>query len=593
MGKRYEGIYSDIRKAEGDLNMENTIKEMSDESVSLAIEDEAKSYGMAETEMMIKSLDLDEKGAGKEKTRKELKELMDYSKEISGITDKFDLLVTIEPKGENGRKFSEEIEAFYQKIKKNLSEENYLSDEEYLKMCPTFTYPEKSKIDLSEMEDAEMKLRELERRAGESLENVNAKAIVSDLIKLGMSKISFYQHFAKGESDQAFEQSKNYYGDISDDLCKKANDTYKDKIEYLKNRPEKSELENELEDSEFNAEEIRTYFELALIKAGLKDSGYKVVIDNDISNIRVSAKTPKYDHGVVLIPADKKVSGIRMLELLAHEIGRHVTTNYYNEKNGFKGPMGEGWDTVNEGVSKRSELEIKKEVLGDSFHDYEINADPYYVMAMEKIRGENNGEGGHENGWNYAKVFKYIHNLSLEENLCSNGYYKLKERIESAPENEIKDLNVKLMKIKEKSDKEAVNTAKRICLRTFRGFDPKSGGKYLSKDRIYFEGETELFDLENAGSIQEFEKYVRLSRVDPKLIPYLIKMGAYTFDRGLKAAKDVAKTIWKELDLPNKEVLQGKRDYELFLPYLSEFMERYYKDDLYNLYEEKSRSGDQ
>jgi hypothetical protein len=64
-------------------------------------------------------------------------------------------------------------------------------------------------------------------------------------------------------------------------------------------------------------------------------------------------------------------------------------------------------------------------VLGDSFHDYEINADPYYVMAMEKIRGGKNGEGKYENGWNYAKVFKYIYDLNLEENLCGNGYHKL------------------------------------------------------------------------------------------------------------------------------------------------------------------------
>ncbi|MFA6097651.1 MAG: hypothetical protein WC788_08585 [Candidatus Paceibacterota bacterium] len=148
-----------------------------------------------------------------------------------------------------------------------------------------------------------------------------------------------------------------------------------------------------------------------------------------------------------------------------------------------------------------------------------------------------------------------------------------------------------MAKIKEKCEKEAINTAKRICLRTFRGFDPKSGGKYLSKDRIYFGGETELFDLENAGSIREFEKYVRLSRVDPKFILYLIKMGAYAYDRGLKAAKDVAKTIWKDLDLPNKEVLQGKKDYELFLPYFSEFMEKYYKDDLYNLYDKQDQAG--
>lgn len=586
MGKGYENIYSDIKNAKDEKNMESAIEEMSDEDVSMAIEDEVEAYGKAEVELMISRLDLGENESKKEKTMEELKELIEYSKEINQITDKYDILLAIEPKGENGREYDDEFEAFYNRIKDNLNEEKDLSDDEYEKMCPTFTYPGKDSINLEEIKNVESKLQELECKAGENLKNENARAIISDLIRLGMSKIKFHEYFAKGESDQTFEQSKIYYGDINDELCKRANEAYADKVEFLKNRPEKSDLEKKLEESEFNAQEIRTYLELALIKTGLKDSGYEVVIDDSVSNIRVSTRTPKYDHGVVLIPPNRKVSGMRMLELCAHEIGRHVTTNYYHEKNGFKGPMGEGWNTVNEGVSIRSEKEIKKEVLGDSFSDYGIDVD-YYVLAMEKVRGEKNSEDEYENGWNYAKVFKYIYNLSLEENLCDNGYYKIKDKTESVENEDKKILEERLMKIREKSEKEAINRAKKTCVRVFKGFDPKSGGKYFSKDKIYFEGEVELFDLENAGSIEEFEKYVRLTRVDPKFVPYLIKMGAYAYDKGLKAAKDVAKTIWEDLELPNKEVLQGNKDYELFLPYLNEFMEKYYKDELYNLYDEK------
>ncbi len=592
MKKSYQDIYSEIKNAKDEKNSESAIEEMSDESVSRVIEDETDAYSEMEVEAMIKKLDLGGNEKNREKIGKELKELIEYSKEINQITDKYDIMLAVEPKGEDGRSYEDEFKVFYEKIKDNLNDKEDLDDDESKKICPTFTYPGKKDINLEEINDVKNELLEVESRAGKTLENENAQAIVFELIKLEMSKIKFLENFAKGESDQAFEQSKVYYGDIDDRLCERAKKVYADKIEFLKNRPEKSDLEKELEESEFNAEEIKTYFELALIKAGLKESGYKVIIDDSVTNIRVNAKTPKYNHGVILIPPDRKVNGMKMLKLLAHETGRHVTTNYYNEKNGFKAPMGEGWNAVNEGISMRSEKETEKEALGDSFSDYGIDID-YYVLAMEKVRGSKNSDNEHENGWNYAKVFKYIYNLSLEENLFDNGYYKIKEEIKSAENEENNDLEERLKIIKEKSEKKAVNKAKGICLRVFKGFDPKLGGKYFPKDKIYFEGETELFDLEKAGSIEEFEECVRLIRVDPKFVPYLIKMGAYTYDKGLKVAKDVAKTIWKDLDLPNKEVLRGKKDFKLFLPYLSEFMEKYYKDELFNLYDKKETQFEQ
>lgn len=505
MNKDYKDVYSEIKDVKNEKDMENSIEELSEESVLKNIESEMSEFGQEERSVMLKRLDLGEKRPEKDIAEKDLGELMEYAKEIDRLTDKFSILQSIEPKGENGRAYDEEFGEFYKKIKSNLSEEKDLSREEYEKMCPAFIYPVRDKINLKELEEAEIKLVQLKRQA-ENLKNDNTKTIVSDLLKMGVNKIKFHEYFVKGDSDKAFEQAKLYYGDISDELCTKAKNTYENKLEYLKKRPKKSDLEKKLEDSEFNAQEIKTYFELALVKAGLKDSGYEVAIDDSVTNIRVSEKTAKYDHGVILIPPNKKASGMEILELCSYEIGRHVTTNYFHQKNGFRGSMGEGWDTINEGVSKRSERDVRKEVLKDSFNDFEIDAAPYYILAMEKIRGEKNNKGEYENGCNFAQVFKYIYKLSLEENLCDSGYYRFKDEIEAAKGEERESLETKLAKIKERCDKKAVDLSKKTCLRTFKGFDPKTGGKYLPKDKIYFDGETQLSDLENAGSVEKYCK---------------------------------------------------------------------------------------
>ena len=290
---------------------------------------------------------------------------------------------------------------------------------------------------------------------------------------------------------------------------------------------------------------------MAITKAGLGDSGYEVVIDDSVTNLRVSTENPKYDHPVVLIPSDRKVNGVRLLELISHEIGRHVVTNIYNERQGFKETMGKDWNVFNEGISLKSEKEIKKVVFGDSVENFNYDIDhAYYILAMEKIK----------DGWNFAKVFKYLYDLSYEEELYKCKFYDL--------ENKYKELDTKdddtkeeIADLKKQSKEKAIDVAKKKCLRVFRAFDPKKGRLFLPKDNIYFKGEVEVSKMEQIEGGEKLEKYLRLSRVDPKFIPYLVKMNAYVDEKGLQMAKDVAKQIWKDKGWP-VDYIKDKKWYE-------------------------------
>ena len=480
----------------------------------------------------------------------ELKELMEYSNEINDIVGKFDTLFYIEPKGRDEINYDEEFELFFEKIKDHLDEKEYLKDDKYSEMCPVFTYPEIEKINEKELKDKKQDLDDLEKKI-KKCKNENISKIAFELLELGNAKVDFHKYLKNGDSENAFECSKIIWGDIDSDLCQKADEAYKQRIKFLKDKSEKTELENMLENNEFDAEDIKHYFELAITKAGLENSGYEVVIDDSVTNLRVSTKNPKYDHPVVLIPPNRKVNGVKLLELIAHEIGRHVVTNIYNEKQGFKETMGKDWNVFNEGISLKSEKEIKKIVFGDSAENFDYDIDhAYYILAMEKIK----------NGWNFAKVFKFLYDLSYEEELYKCKYYDL--------ENKYKELDVKnndikeeIANLKEQSREKAIDVAKKKCLRTFRGFDPKKGKLHLPKDIIYFKGEIEVSKMERTEGGKKLEKYLRLSRVDPKFIPYLIKMNAYIDEKGLQMAKDVAKQIWQDRGWP-VDYIKDKKWYE-------------------------------
>lgn len=176
-------------------------------------------------------------------------------------------------------------------------------------------------------------------------------------------------------------------------------------------------------------------------------------------------------------------------------------------------------------------------MLGDLYADSEIDFSIYYVLAMEKIK----------NGWNFAKVYRYIFRLNYKEKLLENRCHKLKNK--SAKHS-----------CEVKSKKEATEVAKKICLRVFRGFDPKKGYMYFPKDKIYFEGKIKISELEKIKLGKKLDKYLHLSKVDPKFIPFLIKIGAYTYEKNWKEAKSVATQIWIDYreEFMNKNIIKTK-----------------------------------
>jgi len=460
------------------------------------------------------------------KINPKLNKLIKYLKKIHETIGDYDtLLFFIEPKGGNYTSYEKEFTLFLKESKKDF---NY---------CPTFTYPEIEKIDIKNIDNVILKLNKIGENAKKECADNNIAEIVFELLEIAEAKVLFLKELKAGNSKTAFKYSKIVYGDIDKKLCKSAIEAYRKNIEFLKNKSEKSKLEKILKKNKFNAQEIKKYFELALTKTELKHSGYKVVISDNVSTIKIGDNSPRYNHPVVLIPHDRELNGITLLQLIAHEIGRHATANFYHKKQGFVGEVGRNWSIFSEGMAKKSEIKIKKIILGNSYADSEIDFSIYYILAMEKIK----------NGWNFSKVYRYIFRLNYKEKLLENRCHKLKNK--SAKHS-----------CEVKSRKEAVEVAKKMCLRVFRGFDPKKGYMYFPKDKIYFEGKVRISELEKIELGEKLDKYLHLSKVDPKFIPFLIEIGAYTYEKNWEKAKNVATQIWIDHreEFINKNVIKTK-----------------------------------
>ncbi|MCK4891753.1 MAG: DUF1704 domain-containing protein, partial [Candidatus Pacebacteria bacterium] len=402
----------------------------------------------------------------------ELKKMIKYLNEIRRILGKYDeILFFVQPVGRNNTSYEKEFKLFLKKIK---LDSNY---------CPIFIYPEIEKIDIKNIDAVILKLGIIKEKIEKECVRSDVCKIVSELLEIAEAKANFLKELKLKNFKKAFEFSKIIYGDIDEELFDKANKAYKEKLRFLKNRPEKSTLEKKLEKASFNAIEVKKYFELALKKSGLKNN-YKVLIDDKINSVKINEKDPKHNCPVISIPSTIEVNGIRLMQLIAHEIGKHATTNYHHKRQGLVTEIGKNWNIYNEGLAKKSENEIKKIMLDSFYMDLETDFSMYYILAIEKIK----------KGWNFNKVYKYIYNKYYKEDLCDCNYYSKK------------NLNKKKA-IKKDCEKKSIDISKKICMRVFRGFDLKEGGMYFSKDKVYFEGEIMVRELNKINSGEKLEKY--------------------------------------------------------------------------------------
>ena len=435
------------------------------------------------------------------------KKLIKHLTEIDKVGSNYEMVYDyFEPSGADNRTFEEEFNLFL-----NAKDRNKKN-----KYCPAFTYPKLKKINIKKLERGVKKLEDIEKKI-EKEKNEDIKIVVCKVVKNFKTKINILVELKRGNLEKAFDNVKIAYGDIDEELVKNAEKCYKEKIKflgYLQRKYRKKIKENKfLEKIYFNDKEIKEYFEIALKKAKLKKGNIKVIITKNAKAIDVRYNDSKYKHPVILIPKGRRVCILKIYELITHEVGAHAISNFYNHKLGLKGlSVGKNWETVHEGIALLNEVELRKKILG--ILEFRIKALPFFVLAINKAK----------KGCNFAEIYDYIYNLKYKE--------------ERAQGNGVKN-----------SKKEAIFRAKSTCRRIFRGFDPENKGKigmYFSKDLSYFKGEIEARKMKDA----DVDKYIYMSKVDPELIPNLLRLGIYEscriYEKEISKIKNVAIQIWEE-----------------------------------------------
>lgn len=468
------------------------------------------------TEPSIKSTISEIKKAEKEVKSKKVdlyqkKELIKYLTEIDKVGSNYEMVYDyFEPSGANGKTFKEEFSLFLDvRDKESKNKKN--------KYCPVFTYPKLKKISIKKIERDIKKLENIkgEVRKGK---NEDIKIVICKVIKNYKAKINILRELKKDNLEKAFNNIKFAYGDIDEELVKNAEKYYEEKIKFFKYSQKKYRRgikeDKFLEKTYLNDKEIKEYFEISLEKARLKKGNFKVIIIKDAKAIDVRFNDSRYKQPVILVPKGRRVCMRKMFELITHEVGAHAISNFYNYKLGLKGlSIGKNWEMVHEGIALLNEVELRKKILG--VPDFKIKALPFFILAMNKAK----------KGCNFAEIYDYIYNLKYKE--------------ERAQGNSVKN-----------SKKEAAFRAKSTCRRIFRGFNPKNSekiGMYFSKDLSYLKGEIEARKMREAG----VDKYIYMSKVDPELIPNLIRLGIYEnceiYEKEINETKNVAIQIWKEL----------------------------------------------
>ncbi len=512
-----ESTIKEIKKAEADSEVEISSEEFEIEAVAEAIRNEMpvnkKDKGefeiTAETEVLVEEMELNPET----KERKEAREkLVEYLEKIDKVGKKYATVYEyFEIYGSDGRSYDKEFDDFLEKRKEN---------SEY---CPTFEYPEIRDLDLKKVNIDKEDLLEIKKRLDKE-KNYDLKIICEKVIENIEDKIAMLESVKNGDFDNAFKYTVKAYGDIDDELVRRAEDIYETKInkkENSKSKPEKeSEIEAQLKSEIFEPEDFKSYFEMLIKKAGFEKDGWEVIITPKVRSLDVCSASKDYDHPVVLVPERREIEadGLEFLELLNHEF-THIITQTYNKRNGLGGiSIGPAYETFTEGIAINSEIEIEKEIFGKSESDIAVDT-PYYVLGMKKAK----------DGANFPQTFDYLMELYKKE-LEQEGIDK------------------------DKINNKAIKKIKKVCRRIFRGFNPKEGGRYFPKDKAYFEGKLGAKKMEKAG----FANYLYESKIDPEMIPYLIRLGAYTRKENLENVREIVIKLWRDKDWPMEYIKDKK-----------------------------------
>ena len=397
-----------------------------------------------------------------------IKKLSYYSAETEKAAGKFnDVYSFINPFGKGGKDYASEVEDF-------------LANADNKEYNPTFYYPTLVNVKAKNLETAMGKLDDILKMA-KIEDNECLKHIVQESIVLMKYKLSFLTAVMEKNEAMSFEYAKKIYGDISQELLKKAEDVYNE-ILAAKDEQVNDESYLNLKKTIFDDGAIKDKFKEALLAMGI--NGWDVVIDKDSSQIDVKFNSPKYEKPTIVIPEGRRLNGVNLMRSIIHEIV-HVKTNSNNKEIGLGGVIfGRDYELYQEGLARITENDLMNDIFGVR----KELPNPYYVLAMNRIR----------KGDSYHKAFDYIYELKVREHSSSG------------------------------MDEEAVAKLSRkeslfILRRVFRGFrDSLSrGGAYFPKDKMYLEGEMLARKIIDSG----FGEYMVAAKIDPSLLPLFIKLG--------------------------------------------------------------------
>lgn len=486
-----ESTIKKIKKSEAEKEVRDAAEEFETGAVAEAIKDEMPAgkedkdeFGItAETEKLVKEMELNPEAKERKDGRERLKR---HIAEIQEIVKKYDAVDLINPSGritEEGRlTYKEEIKIFKEKIKKD---PNY---------NPTFTYPQVEEIKIDDIESKIKDLGTMRERIGAEENNEHIKRIVFECIDTSLAEMNFIMAVKNEDDAMAYQYSAEAFGDIDKELVTKNETYYQNKLKvgsYIDNP-----LRKGLKEIKLSSQDLKDILQIALDVLGL--SSFKINLKSNVANISISDTRKE-----IKIPENNEYTGERVVEIVSHEICTHAISMMNFNEAGFQGvSIGKNATTFQEGIAMLSEEKAGEHIFGDK---KPIDKD-WFIHAME-YRREGNGFGA--------------------------TYLEMKKRISD----QFIAQDIEPQKAEMDAEKESLN----ICRRIFRGMHDFSSNSsyYYTKDSCYFRGFIESQKMAEKG----LDHYLTDLKVDPYLLPYFLSLKVVP-EKALYANRKVIEAIW-------------------------------------------------
>lgn len=346
--------------------------------------------------------------------------------------------------------------------------EAYTRGEQY---SPTFTYPLAHTVENPEKQRE--RLKELQQQVRslkvdrEDRNNRLARIALERKIQDDIATTEIAEGIQTGNDQLTAEGMRKKYPGTDQEVMDYAQRRYEQLCRGEEQHEGKGILTPEeihwLQETEFDAEEIKAAFEYALDKYGIlkkepEGTGFQVVVDGAPTSIDVRDKSTQGP--TIFIPKKRKVTGEKLITLIDHEIGGHARQSMNGEHLTLLGggPLKVDEETLYEGLAMRNESETNEKLFGKKA----AAPAPYYAFAIKDA----------EEGKSFAEIFERQVDMQLHVKLKVN------------PEEQLPS------EVPEKTRADAMKAAFRTTYRVMRGHTDTTNkeGYAMAKDLAYARG---------------------------------------------------------------------------------------------------------